>query len=870
MPFAPKVVSQILSRPYPLGRTDCGPCATFEALYLASGGKFKIGGRARRASVIETIRSRGGMGESGGTGMAQQVAAVRSFTSEFAALGLAAPHIQLLLGVPWSTFRAKLEAGKWAIVSVDYGPIDAYHDHAISGTWGFVDGHAAVAGDLRSVDGVEVVTWVDPLDDGRWSVSSHMDHAGYVPRGPIDIPLALLQDALLAYHGAGRVTAGVFAAAGVIEDDDDTPNPGDDGTSDTPEEARQDYPGRGAWSFTNLTQGFDFWPTLTSVSISDGRPDELATFSAQVIDQAGTLVFGNEDEIRVEYDDETIFAGDLVVPAGGYLSRVGPRLFDLTCQDFTARLDDNVIDQRGNRKHSESIADRVAWIMSFSTRGIGTARLDLPAGDAAPNDYTGMTVREALDQVASDANLFFYVDFDLELHLFRSETETAAFGLDDSAPDYAATFPFWDFRLEPDSTDLHDRSFVQGAKTSEWVEDTLWTAAHGVAHQERAISDGSLRASQLLAAGQRDLATASSPLISGSLAVAEPGLVAGSTVHILPALFPGWEADYIITSIDSSAIDPHDEGGNAQLRAQISFKDRRAKRRGHVDQTNTLTRGRIHSEGAGLVLGAAVALEPFGLYSHTWYDGFFDFGPGLGFAASYVGPNTAWILAGCDVGVGGWGPGREDDEAWFLLQGDPIGERSVGLTVTIGPGGSAVGVAVGGNMVIGVAHADPTAPRQYEAIATLPVAVGGTAFVPRCYIQEAGPTYIVIAPAWLADEGFFACAERLAWPANGPVRGGEGNSGQFSPPAISVTETLFESGPTGDSGWVPGIGPSDGTNATFTLIAWDGTGTPEARVGIAILGAGDYTVDPDAGSVTFVCAPYRDADVRFRYSVEAT
>ena len=38
------------------------------------------------------------------------------------------------------------------------------------------------------------------------------------------------------------------------------------------------YPSRGAWRFRNQTRGFDFWPTLDSVLISEAHPEDLATF----------------------------------------------------------------------------------------------------------------------------------------------------------------------------------------------------------------------------------------------------------------------------------------------------------------------------------------------------------------------------------------------------------------------------------------------------------------------------------------------------------------------------------------------------------------------------------------------------------------
>ena len=97
------------------------------------------------------------------------------------------------------------------------------------------------------------------------------------------------------------------------------------------------YPSRGAWLFRNIKEDFQFQPILTSVEITQEFPDMVATFSCEVVYVAGQT-FSVEDEVRVLFGGDRIFAGHLKTVEETAASEFGPRVWRLEAQDFTAKL----------------------------------------------------------------------------------------------------------------------------------------------------------------------------------------------------------------------------------------------------------------------------------------------------------------------------------------------------------------------------------------------------------------------------------------------------------------------------------------------------------------------------------------------------
>ncbi len=641
------------------------------------------------------------------------------------------------------------------------------------------------------------------------------------------------------------------------------------------------YPSRGAWRFRNQTRAFDFWPTLDSVLISEAHPEDLATFSCAVVDRDASLVFEPEDKVWVTFGGTRIFAGHLKAVEESLLSEVGPRVYGLDAQDFTAKLDDSVIDHPAERA-AESVADRVDWILSFLNYEITTAGVDPPSMtlDAATCD--GMTVREALDQVADEARCHWYVDFDADLHLARDEVVSAPFVLDDTSPDRVSSFPYTEYRRARDSTDLATAVYVQGESDQSWVTDSGAIATWG--RQERAVNDGDLRtATQRSRAGDRALAEQAAPVVDGSLVCWEPGLRGGMKATLRNDL---WSLDttIVLVSVDITAVDPHDDDGEAYLRCEVRFRDRRRRRSSHQDVTNRNTRKRKGSGDSDATVedGDALAIWPVmeGRLGWLWSgapsnNGWSD--PGIVGApkvGSWVAENTIWPLTDCGVGPGLWGPGGWTNEAWYPVT---VPDGIAGAMFTFPDFSSqSEGVALGATYVVGWAlDVAPGGLGGYVEVGRITDA-GGTVFVPGSLMVPSGgaggpsaDNWLVLAPAWEALRGWTACGNGLTYPYHGPYRGGEANSGHSVPPAYGtvVATARVNTGP-GRTSWVgiTGGGIADGTNDTFELADWSGEGVPEARWGAVILSAvTDYAVDVGAKTVTFREPPPEGTVVAFRY-----
>jgi hypothetical protein len=319
-----------------------------------------------------------------------------------------------------------------------------------------------------------------------------------------------------------------------------------------------------------------FWPTLESVSISQSHPDGITTFEADVPDPAGTITFEDDDEVRITFEGVRIWAGMVRATNKTQLSEHGPRVYELTGQDYTAKLDDSVIGT-DTEQHRQSVATRVAWILThLDYPGMTTDGVDLPDEIIEAASYGGMTVREALDSVADEMSLFYYVDYEGpsgDLHMFREEILAAPFDLDDTAPDYSTSFPYSEFSRERDTMELTNAVKVIGKRHTRTVTDEDSIAAYG--RQESIIVDDTLRtAEQVRAAGRRRLLQLAEPIVDGSLVCWEPGLHAGMRVGIVNDLW-GIDSNFIVTGVDISAVDPHDDDDKALLRSEVRFTDRR-------------------------------------------------------------------------------------------------------------------------------------------------------------------------------------------------------------------------------------------------------------------------------------------------------
>jgi hypothetical protein len=223
--------------------------------------------------------------------------------------------------------------------------------------------------------------------------------------------------------------------------------------------------------------------------------------------------------------------------------------------------------------------------------------------------------------------------------------------------------------------------------------------------------------------------------------------------------------------------------------------------------------------------------------------------------------NVAWEFTDCGIGTGAVA-GLATYEIWHRFQVDLSDDSLVGVRFTVGAFSSVVGLAAGGETIICAIHTgasstgtEVTEAGQWTAVGSIGDG-GGEVFIPRSMLIDDGSGYcwFVLAPAWDVSADLLICN-----PSPGPH-----GSAEMSPSGVTaVTQVVSGSGL---SPWLPATGDVDGSNKTFGLPLWNGSGVPEVRVGAIELAAGEYTYDAGTLTVTLDEAPsdYMDGQVEYR------
>ena len=634
---------------------------------------------------------------------------------------------------------------------------------------------------------------------------------------------------------------------------------------------------RATWAFRNVTRSFDFWPTLESVSIEDAHPEEQATFSCRVEDVGASITFENEDTVRVSFGGVKIFEGRVKQCILTDHGRSIPRAYELTCNDWTVLLGEDIIDQKGVRG-SESAAARIAWILGFSSKGLTLdPSAQIPATTVDKAEYFGQNLQEALEGTLGQidtANVLYYVDFDKVVHVFSTDFPSAPFALDTS-PSPPTSYPYWDWSHTYDTAELGNAAMVIGDKGEGFVTDSGSITTWG--RREFTVEDSELKTSTARTrAGRHALSNQAQPIIDGACTIPRAGLRAGMTVNVTHDSWAQVAAanPYIVKSVSITAVDPHDDDTQAEVRVEIRYTDRyRLKfkpgkggpRPPDADQEDEDT-----LSSSIVVRQAEEEWDTFvddSLYSDTYGN------PALKYAGQGVYHNIPYTTCGCPLGAGGWS-GVAYMEFWIEASVPALDDEVVGVNVSIEMLSTSFYFGrTQGPWQYGVKDTAPTGVRQGTKLGHVDLPASGTAkfFVPRAHLNEGSTNYFYVGPDWpgIVGGGFF-CSQDLATPSHGPMghpdSGGEGASGKIQfPGASSVSLTAVAQRRRGMTNWVPGIGEVDGSNSTFELLNWTGRGVPMARVGAVILATSDYTYDVDAGTVTLDVAPDEGDRVAFQY-----
>lgn len=637
------------------------------------------------------------------------------------------------------------------------------------------------------------------------------------------------------------------------------------------------YPSKGEWEFRNTTQGINFWPTLESIDITDGNPEDNATFSCSIVDPAASIDFEDEDQIWVKFGGVKIFAGHVKTCGFTYMSEAGPRVYQIEAQDYTAKLDDSVIDHPKSRG-SEDLDDRVAWVLSFLNYSITTAGVNLPSVTSEKAEYDGMTVREALEQLADEHRLSFYVDYEKDLHLFRDETITAPFELNDDDPDYAASFPYTEWTHTLDSVELNNAVYVQGDKHTDWVTDGASIATYG--RQERSINDSELTSTtRIQNAGLRALAENKDPQIDGSLVCREPGLQSGMTFGLTNDLWASRvDGAYIITSVTIEAVDPHDSETKAYLKCTVEYSDRRRARpykrptrKPEAQETadgDPITLDRKCFSANRDRIGAGLSgSDPTPIADTVSYD---DVPPGhdevVEKSPSY---RRSYLASDCPAGFQGGHTGFLVEEQWFEFDpGDLDGVVSIRFTFDVSDENNVDDKELWYGYMP-AADGPPVHEDLWTYLGRMPIADGSRFDVPASVLTPSVTNYVCIVAGWQSSRGASICDDGLLNGLEGSLGGispggGEFNSGSVEINSVTAVERILDG--AGLTPWARPEGDIDGVNREYILTDWSGKGVPEVRIGGIIYAvASDYDYDADDGTITMSFAPWAGAVLEARW-----
>jgi len=240
--------------------------------------------------------------------------------------------------------------------------------------------------------------------------------------------------------------------------------------------------------------------------------------------------------------------------------QVGTVLVNVDCQDVSTLPNDDICDVDAARDFVfETDAERIDWLFTtFGTKGViidtevQSLRATMPF-----MDFTGKSLAEALDMICALTGGSWYVDYDLHLHYFATESEIAPYAFSDT-PDDVTTVAYRGLEVPDESTGLKNAVYVIGGipagdivPLAQWYEDAASIAIYG--RREASIRDDRVTDQDTLDSyGASFLAANAAPHRTGSLTTFTPGFRAGMTTYLTNADY-GMSADeYRITGVTTS------------------------------------------------------------------------------------------------------------------------------------------------------------------------------------------------------------------------------------------------------------------------------------------------------------------------------
>lgn len=292
---------------------------------------------------------------------------------------------------------------------------------------------------------------------------------------------------------------------------------------------------------TNVWNDYTTLVLLDSLRITSSGGAQVGTAECTIRDAAGTAVVSPECGLRVT-DGTTVIHRGPIKKRGKNERMVAPtsrkKEYGVLAQDCTAYLVDDVIDAALVRTGSRSDKSEVEYLITtYGTKGITVGATVQTTGTIDRDiDYTGLNLYEALVEAAKWLGVRFYVGYDMALHWYVTETNSAPFNLSD-APNGSTTFGYQGFDYPDDSLDLVNAVWVVGqGGTAEWVPPTAtWPTASHTAYGRK---EATLRNDELDTSAKRQSAgmdiinRQASPRGPIKVTVFQPGLRSDQNIQI--------------------------------------------------------------------------------------------------------------------------------------------------------------------------------------------------------------------------------------------------------------------------------------------------------------------------------------------------
>lgn len=312
-----------------------------------------------------------------------------------------------------------------------------------------------------------------------------------------------------------------------------------------------------AWVLTNLRTSVDMSSEASGVKLVQRAYAETSRLSFSVADEAGTLSLLNEDEIVLMDGAVKAFQGPVRTKERSDRGVSAQRFYVVECQDFTTYLGDDYVPSNVLRSTVESDKARIAWLgATYGTRGlvfsgatIATVRATMPE-----QDFSRLTLHQAMTLICSITGGSFYVDYDKTLHYHTSEVISAPFGLSD-APNGTTTFGFHGLKLKDDTTAIVNEVLVIGTD----IETTRYLGGVAPAAGTKrgaVLEDPEIKTlADAQAAGDAFITKHGTARTPSELRTYKAGLKAGMTTPITHSGHGLAAVNYRISGVEAESID---------------------------------------------------------------------------------------------------------------------------------------------------------------------------------------------------------------------------------------------------------------------------------------------------------------------------